>query len=108
MSKNNLAFIFCMICLGLSLLATPFAVSWLVGQKVEASSAPLLPCCGEEISDLHKRIERLQGEVRLQTRLKIDAMQAKQPLEELIQELEQELAACRAHVLFNEPYEVTQ
>ena len=103
-TRPEIAFIFSMACLGLSLLATPFALSWMAGP----SDCPPAVCCGEQIAQLFDRIERLQAEVRHQTQQKINAMQDKQPLQEQVRELEQELAACQAHVAFGEPYEVRQ
>ena len=61
------------------------------------------PCCGETINDLHDRIDRLQAEVRHQTDQKVKASMGRQHDRERIMELEQELSACTAHVLYGEP-----
>jgi|SRR5690554_5657410 len=100
MSKTDIAFILCMTCLAV----TPIATSWLAAP----TDCPPAVCCGEQIGQLFDRVETLQAEARHQTQQKINAMQAKQPLEERIREIEQELAACQAHVAFGEPYEVRQ
>lgn len=65
-------------------------------------------CCGDIIHDLHNRIDALQKEVYHQTQQKVYFSMQNQPLSEQVRELASELEACRNHVLFNEPYEVTQ
>lgn len=77
--------------------------------ETEQNDTPeTVQCCGDIIHDLHKRIDTLQKEVYKQTQQKLYFSMENQPLSEQIRELESELEACRAHVMFGEPYEAVQ